>query len=119
MELQEFVSQTLVEISQGVSQAQKRLSDSGAMISPQVVQSKAESTASVGYINTNYGMAQVVTFDVAVTVGDRSSAGGGIGVFSGAINLGGKGETSQENSPLSRVQFSVPVILPGGARERT
>lgn len=55
---------------------------------------------------------QEVKFDIAVTVSDKSSvsAGGGIRVV--GVRLGADGAKVTENSHISRIQFSIPVVPP-------
>ena len=57
-------------------------------------------------------MAQLIRFDVALTVSGEESAKAGIGVFSAVMNAGAAAETTSANASVSRVQFSVPIILP-------
>ncbi|MGP5563698.1 hypothetical protein [Vreelandella alkaliphila] len=115
MNLQNFVTETLVQIVQGVADAQKQIGDL-AIISP-VISSTTAGASAQGYIDTRKGYAQSVQFDVAVTVADgkESKAGGGIEVLN--ISLGAAGSRNSNNSSVSRVQFIVPVVLPGGNQD--
>ncbi len=112
MELKDFVSQTLVQIVQGVTEAQQQVAEQ-ALVSPAVI-SKHDHAADLGFINTQNGQAQVVKFDVAVSASkDKGGkASGGIKVLS--VSLGGEATTADTQSSVSHVQFSVPVVLPGG-----
>ena len=53
-----------------------------------------------------------IEFDVAVTVTGGSEKKGGIGVFSGVFGVGGQASSNAASSSVSRIKFSVPVILP-------
>jgi len=104
MELNEFVTSTLVQIQQGVQDA--------------IAQSRQR--ALNGAINPIWGAAdkydrsyvREVAFDVAVTVIDRTegSAGGAINVLS--LKLGGEMYGMAGNSHVSRIQFSIPIVAP-------
>lgn len=112
MDLKEFVSETMVQIVEGVRDAQTRTTDSeGVSVSPPI--GGAPSMASDhGFISTPDGKAQIVKFDVALTVTNSEKGKGGVGVFSGMLNVGGGMESGNENTSLSRVQFAIPLRLP-------
>lgn len=111
MDLKEFVSQTLSQIIDGVTDAQDSVSDKGGEINPHLNTSH-EQLGKQGFLFTSEGPAQIVQFDVALTVTEGTGTKGGIGIFAGAINLGSSGESSAQNSSVSRVKFSVPLRLP-------
>ena len=56
--------------------------------------------------------ATVVSFDVALTATKETGTKGGIGVVAGIVSLGSAGQSSNENTSVSRVKFDVPVSLP-------
>ena len=51
-------------------------------------------------------------FDVAVTASTKSEGGGGGGIKVLAFDLSGKISRSAENSTVSRISFSIPLLLP-------
>ena len=53
-----------------------------------------------------------VDFDVALTVTEGTGTKGGIGIVAGAFALGSTGQSTAQNSSVSRVQFSVPIAFP-------
>jgi hypothetical protein len=108
MELKDFITSTLVAISQGV-EAARAVSNK---IAP-MCQFNDNKTAS-GLRTASHTPVGQVEFDVAVTVQDSSGTGvkAGIAVvsfISGATstNL----NTASQNSTISRVKFSVPISL--------
>ncbi|AXF85437.1 hypothetical protein DTO96_101168 [Ephemeroptericola cinctiostellae] len=112
MDLQEFVSETLLQIISGIKNAQDKTSTSGGSVNPRITGS-SEYAAQHGFLRTAGGSpAQIVQFDVALTVTEGTGTKGGIGVFAGAINLGSSGQSTNENKSISRVKFAVPVSLP-------
>jgi hypothetical protein len=116
MTLHQFVETSLKEIISGVRGAQdfaKTVSD-GARINPPVMYSadsgpKGKHYATPGDAN----LVQFVDFDVAVTIDSATEAkgGGGIKVY-GLLSAEGGGSSSDRNSTVSRIKFSVPVALP-------
>ena len=99
MKLREFVRSTLIDILGGISDAQDEIASSGKAI---------------GTINPRFTtrgeLKRDIEFDVAITVEESTtdSARGGINVV--ALDLGGKIESLQTSSNVSRVRFAVPVI---------
>jgi hypothetical protein len=112
MDLSEFVSQALTQIATGVSGAQESVSTLKGEVSPKVA-TNYESASRLGLVHTDNGpMATIVQFDVALTVTQGTGTKGGIGVIAGAFTLGTSGESSAENTSVSRVKFSAPMVLP-------
>jgi hypothetical protein len=102
MELREFVTETLVQIQEGVQDAINRRRDTqgaAGVINPAFAEPSANDR-------------QMVEFDVAVTVSDKheGSAKGGLRVWS--VELGAGGSMAAERSTVSHVKFAVPVIPP-------
>jgi hypothetical protein len=112
MDLKEFVSETLVQIVAGVKEAQSQAKELGAQVNPNLIGGSSSDAAKEGYLRIAIGYAQIVHFDVALTVTEGTGTKGGIGVFTGAVNLGSTGQSKSESLSASRVQFSVPMALP-------
>jgi len=104
MELREFVSQTLVDIHGGVNDAIHMAKEKKIPGAINPVWGGARNTARQDI--------QVVSFDIAVAVSESadSEVKGGIKV----MGMGVDGETAEfkKNSHTSRIQFTIPVILP-------
>ena len=111
MDLQEFVTQTISQIVKGVDSAQSSVVEKGGEINPHVNTSH-EQLGKQGFLWSSEGPVQIVQFDVALTVSEGTDTKGGIGVFAGAIGVGSSGASSEQNSSVSRVKFSVPLRLP-------
>lgn len=116
MDLENFVAQTLAQITKGIQKAQREVGDTGAWINPagyglpKAEQRVELSTGVFAYIHD-------VEFDVAVTVSDeqKAGAGAGISVFGAKVKAGG--DVAYENEEVSRVSFSVPVVWPQSVRD--
>jgi hypothetical protein len=111
MELKEFVTQTLGQIVSGVKDAQADALALGGEVNPHLNTTHTE-LGKQGFLWAGGRYAQVVHFDVALTVTEGTGTKGGIGVFTGAINLGSAGQSKSENTSVSHVKFSVPLVLP-------
>ncbi len=111
MELREFISEVLTDIFEGVSAAQKRISDKGGEINPFVKTGTSGITYAPVERTPNKTLC-IAEFDVALTVADKEQKGGKIGVLLGNIGIGCGKSKAVEASQLTRIKFSVPYRLP-------
>ncbi len=66
------------------------------------------------YNNYRHAMPQDVVFDVGLTSTDKSGSSEGIGVFLGSVSLGKKNDVGTEDVAVTKVKFTVPLVLPPG-----
>jgi len=107
MDLKEFITETIVQIQEGVQDAIERrssISDAGGAINPVFLTPETYA----------YGdkLRQMVEFDVAITVSDRTTGEGKAGLKVWSLEIGGGASKSAEQSTVSRIKFSIPVIPP-------
>ena len=113
MKLKDFVAETLKELIDGVIDPQDYCSAKGASINSTTIVYQIQDSSQM--MDQRDGRrAQMVEFDVAVTATEGTETKGGIGVFVGAIGLGSQGKSDSANSSVSRIKFSIPVVLPSG-----
>jgi len=111
IKLEDFVADGLSQIVKGVKRAQEEVKGTGAVISPQM--RTTTDSSSVGQAEGLGGQpCYKVQFDVAITVNEETGTSGGIGVAAGIFALGSKGQSSDAFANTSRIQFSIPVVLP-------
>jgi len=113
MELRDFIQETIENIVEGVASAQESITKRGAEINPREV--KFRKDGQVNYLHSN--VPQSVEFDVGLTSVDKSGSTEGIGVFFGGISVGKKNEQGVEQSAVTKIKFSIPLVLPSGTRE--
>lgn len=113
MDLKDFVSETLLSIITGVSDAQGKAKGHGALVNPAgLMRHTAKIADNAIWDNRTNVYAQPISFDIAITVGDTASSGGKIKVLAGILGGSVGGEEGSKNAVASRVQFVVPVLLP-------
>lgn len=98
MELKDFVTNTILDIVNGVREAQER-DGSGAEIVPPFTQGK--------------GKTETLKFDIAIEDISQDSGGGKVGVSAGGLlkaEVGGT--TAGGKTESSRVQFELQVRFP-------
>jgi len=117
--LKQFVAEAVSQIVEGVVEAQERVGKLKGTVNPTKVnlgatfqQEHSVSADSEGYSTSN--VVQPVSFDVAITAEEGTGTKGGIGVVIGLFNLGAAGHSDAKSSAVSRVQFTVPLLLPPG-----
>jgi hypothetical protein len=111
MELREFVRDTLVEIVKGVVEARPEIVALHGEVNPVGGNFDQPSLAGRQW-DFEHGAVEIVAFDVALTSSKTEGGKSGIGVFLGSIGIGGQLSTQASDSQLSRVKFSVPILLP-------
>jgi hypothetical protein len=112
MELKDYIKETLTQIIQGVSEAQKFAAENNSKINPSNVQLFYKGDNPIYSDKNNNNYAQIIDFDIAITVTEGNNNKGGVGVFFGTFGAGGQIENQQMNSNVNRIKFSVPVFLP-------
>lgn len=111
MDLKEFIKQSLVQIVTGTAEAQEEVDKHGAAVNPCGLLRGGGVPS--GHAKTTEGnFTQNIEFDVAVTSNEGTGSKGGIGVVVGAIALGTQANSSQSTQAISRIRFTIPMLLP-------
>ncbi len=97
MDIQQFVSEALKQVIDGVRDAQHHATGRKAAVAP--------------YHNYQ----KEVNFDIAVTVTEGKEAGGKAGLTVWGVGAGVSGKSESSSSTVSRIKFSVAVDLPQGS----
>lgn len=102
MDLKEFTKQTIVQIVEGAIEANATINGHNAHVHIRIDN---------GEFGTSYPITNV-DFDVAITAteSEGSNGGGGIKVAE-LLNIGGKIENRTENQTVSRIKFTIPIVL--------
>ncbi|MCX7355715.1 MAG: hypothetical protein NTY59_12970 [Alphaproteobacteria bacterium] len=114
MDLREFVSATLRDIAFGIQDAQK-IDGVGGLIAPSSIGGH-ELPADSGVTNNSRITSTVVKFDVAVTAEETAAGGAKAGVKVLGLSAGVGGDLTAKSGTASRVQFSVPLVMPKNNR---
>jgi hypothetical protein len=112
MKLQDFVSETLKEIIDGVVTAQNYAKEKKALINPTDISTWGTGKGDRLYHPNTSSFVYEINFDVAVTTVEEKGTKGGIGIFVGSLGVGAQGKSDTINSSVSRIQFLVPIVFP-------
>ena len=105
MKLKEFVRETLVQILEGVKEAQATAKGMGAIINPRLnVIDSLECSSEI--------LVRNVDFDVVVTEQKGIETKGGLGIFVGGLGVGTTGKSDEGKEAVNRIKFSVPISYP-------
>jgi len=111
MELKEFVSETLVQISEGIEQAQERLRQKGS----EARVNTSMTLTSNGHLVTGGRRRAVeyVEFDVAVLANEETETKAGIGIaVASLLKLDAAGKSNYSQGRESRIKFKIPMSYP-------
>ena len=114
MELKDYIAETLVQITNGIIEAQKRLQDSDIIINP------AQTFGSKGdfWIGKNQDKGPVarrvqeVEMKIGVISTEETTGDGGAKLHLGVLNLGAGIEDKGMERNENYVKFSIPVSFP-------
>jgi hypothetical protein len=117
VELKEFVRDVLVQIAEGVREADAGVSAAGGVASPATHFGPVANAREIHFATMDTGAPVfLVDFDVAITVAEGSSVGGDARLRIATIFSAGIGAKGGESTAsVSRVRFKVPVALPVNA----
>lgn len=110
MDIKNFVKETLVQIAEGVIDAQQSIKSSTAVINPNRV--------GINSIGQKYLAKSGATFvhdiemEIAVTISDKEGNEGGLKVVAGVFSIGGGAKNEYLNNTISTVKFKIPMVLP-------
>lgn len=110
MELKEFITQTLININQGILDAQERTKDSGFLINPKNYKKNNDKNYEVS--DGSLSPIQDIEFNIVVNVTEGKDSKIAVGAFTG-IFTGGVSNTNQNNnSTQTTIKFNLPVQFP-------
>lgn len=110
MDLKEFTKQTLIQIVEGAEEANRSLMIKGSYI-PYTNMRNTNNAYTVDDAG-DHRLVINVDFDVAITASESEGANGGAGLkVVGLFNAGGSVESKTENQTISRIKYTLPLVL--------
>ena len=118
MDLKDFIQTAVTQIVEGVVAAQAVAAAHRVAVNP-AVEPSGRGAAIAGHA-ANGSRLSNITFDVAVTGGEGSSAlGGGKLLVAGAWSARAGAETQATGEHFTRLQFSLPIAFPEARMRRS
>lgn len=113
MELKEFVSQTLIEITEGIKDAQSKCMELGGQVNPKIEGNINIDKSKLYYEGEDYYKPiYEVNFKVGLVESTSKGSKVGIGVFLPKLSLGTEKERGNESQSITSIEFSVPILFP-------
>lgn len=114
MDIKYFIKESLLQIVDGITEANKALETKGASIPTTGVAGEGVWWTFVKDGKDSHTRhAMRIDFDLAVTVSqsDNLKAGGGISIAS-FLNAGATSENGSQSESVSRIKYTIPLELP-------
>lgn len=108
MELKEFIKETIVQVIDGVIEAQDVSKIKGAQVNP--VDALSANVDEVYMANRQF--IGLIKFEVALTSAEEREGKGGIGVWLGNFGVGAQGKTDSKDQSVTNIKFAIPVQFP-------
>lgn len=114
MKLQDFITETLVQINEGVKNAKNKLENNQLQINPYLTERLTGISENPDLIGFSEGkrIVQMVNFDVSVTAETEKDKEGNIKVASSLIEVGLFGKKKNIEQNVSKIRFSIPISFP-------
>lgn len=110
MELKEFIKTTLIQISQGVLEAQAEVKENEMIINPAGLGSNSKGNK---YLRTDgWRYVEEIEINVGVTVIEKEGEKAVIGIIAGILSGGAQATSDNSNQTVSTIKFKIPVALP-------
>lgn len=112
MELAEFITSSLTQLTTGIVDARESVESAGGAINP----STRDRPAGRSFPGPT-GMLPImdIEFDVAVSASEKEGAKVGLGIVVAAMTLGGSTDKETGDEQVSRLRFTIPMVFPPGA----
>jgi hypothetical protein len=120
MELREFLKVSLREIIEAMEDVAIFAKQHGAEINPSTLEWRTDQGQVLIYDSESELLATLIEYDVAVTSerGNEQGVGAGIKVLGIGMGANADARYSAQNQSVSRIKFSVPVVLPTSKPKR-
>jgi hypothetical protein len=108
MKLDEFIAETINQIVDGVVASQEHAKKKGAYVNAPLTFDGGVYHLSSASITEP----QKIEFDIAVTTEESTDAKIGVGIFVAGLGIGSQAKTGSGGMEVSRIRFTIPLILP-------
>lgn len=115
MELKEFIKESLSQIIDAIVETQDKYKETNVLICPDDIQGENNNLYIrdenlYQFYNRNTKV-QNIEMDIAISVTEKEGNKSGLGIAK-IINAGISSENAQQNESISKIKFSIPIVLP-------
>lgn len=118
MYLKDFISSTLVEIAEGIKEAQVHYKEFGGAVNPSGISAPINglyysiADKRIGHTEDFNFYLSNVNFEIGLADSNTHESKQGIGVLLSAVGIGANTNQQEGNVSITKIRFSVPVKLP-------
>lgn len=114
MELREYISETLVQITEGINTAMEKLDGKGVIINPNStyhsdgrfwIGKQMEHSCVMRWV-------QMIDMNISTIVTESTEGQGGAKINVGVLNVGGGMKDVGSEQKTNTIKFSIPICLP-------
>lgn len=116
MDLKEFIKETVSAIIEATVELQDKFEETGSIINPPITNSERDLYGQ-DQAHAIYRRVETVEFDVAVTAETSGSGSGKAALKILSLEASLEGAGGKRSEAVSRVKFSVPVVLRASNQE--
>ena len=121
MELKEFIKESLSQLIDAVKETQEKYKDTNVVICPDNIQEVKDGLYILDeneYDNySSRSKVQNIDMDIAISVTEKEGNKSGLGIAK-IINAGISSENTQQNESISKIKFSIPIVLPTSSSQK-
>ncbi|OOQ62163.1 hypothetical protein [Mucilaginibacter pedocola] len=113
--LKDFISEAITQITEGIIQAQSLNADKGCIVNPKIIQTIGAPDGITYKIDSggqNSGTVSVLKFDLIIDANEKSEIGGRLKVMAGVVGIGAGGKNEVNTSVNNKLTFAIPVMFP-------
>lgn len=110
MDLKDFIKETISAIADATEELQAEYLEDGLIVNPPTDGNGVDVYEPKSEVHT-FRRIKEIEFDVAVSAESNTQGGGGAGLKVLSVELKGGAEHARSSGTVSRVQFSIPIVL--------
>jgi hypothetical protein len=112
MELKDFVSQSIIQIVDGIVEAQQHCKGKSALVNPSGARLGSVLAGSSMNLESGGGIIESIGFDISIVAEESTDKNGKVRLGVSMMQIGGGASAGSKDSTTSRIKFSVPVRFP-------
>ena len=117
MNLEEFIKDSIMQLVNGIKNAQEGAAKCGAIVMPDMIWTPDASSQPMIFEGLRRAddtgrYVSMLEFDLAITVEEQKEAGGRLQIGMAALGIGGGAGKTTADSTTHRIKFKVPLALP-------
>lgn len=111
MELKEFITDTVSQIAEAVTELNKKNAVTGLAVNPAVPEGGMRTNEKLHLLDCDCSLTNI-EFNLSLTTSENKGSGAKVGVFASIVGAGASSSENAQSESVSKIRFSLPVLLP-------